>query len=83
MLWIIYKKQKLKISKSVRNNYLSIENFWKLKHCWYRFIYYRHPKTSHKLSKTMRQAEKVNSNISLYSDTKQRENLLNEKIQKY
>ena len=31
----------------------------------------------------MRQAEKVNSNISLYSDTKQRENLLNEKIQKY
>ena len=50
---------------------------------WYRFIYYRHPKTSHKLSKTMRQAEKVNSNISLYSDTKQRENLLNEKIQKY
>ena len=29
----------------------------------------------------MRQAEKVNSNISLYSDTKQRENLLNKKIQ--
>ena len=29
----------------------------------------------------MRQAEKVNSSISLYSDTKQRENLLNKKIQ--
>ena len=32
-----------------------------------------HPKTSHKLSKTIRQAEKVGSNnslYSLYSDTK-------------
>ena len=29
-----------------------------------------HPKTSHKLSKTIRQAEKVSSNSSLYSDTK-------------
>ena len=29
-----------------------------------------HPKTSHKLSKTIRQAEKVDSNSSLYSDTK-------------
>ena len=29
-----------------------------------------HPKTSHKLSKTIRQAEKVGSNSSLYSDTK-------------
>ena len=29
-----------------------------------------HPKTSHKLSKTIRQAEKVGSNNSLYSDTK-------------
>ena len=29
-----------------------------------------HPKTSHKLSKTIRQAEKVGSKSSLYSDTK-------------
>ena len=29
-----------------------------------------HPKTSHKLSKTIRQTEKVSSNSSLYSDTK-------------
>ena len=29
-----------------------------------------HPKTSHKLSKTIRQAEKVGSNSSLYSDPK-------------
>ena len=28
-----------------------------------------HPKTSHKLYKTIRQAEKVGSNSSLYSDT--------------
>ena len=30
----------------------------------------KHPKTSHKLSKTLRQAEKVGSNSSLYRDTK-------------
>ena len=29
-----------------------------------------HPKTSHKLSKTIRQAEKIGSNSPLYSDTK-------------
>ena len=29
-----------------------------------------HPNTSHKLSKTIRQAEKVGSNSSLYCDTK-------------
>ena len=29
-----------------------------------------HPKTSHKLSKTIRQAEKAGSNSSLYSGTK-------------
>ena len=38
-----------------------------------------HPQTSHKLSKPIRQAEKVGSNSSLYSDTKKRENSLNEK----
>ena len=29
-----------------------------------------HPKTSHKLSKTMKQAETLDSNSPLYSDTK-------------
>ena len=29
-----------------------------------------HPKTSHKLSKTIRQAKEVGSNSSLYSQTK-------------
>ena len=38
-----------------------------------------HPKTSHKLSKTVRQAEKVGSNNSLYSNTKKCENFLKEK----
>ena len=38
-----------------------------------------HPKTSHKLSKTIRKSEKVDSNSSLYSDTKKRGNFLNEK----
>ena len=33
-------------------------------------IIIEHPKTSHKLSKTIRQAEKVGSNSSLYSGTK-------------
>ena len=35
-----------------------------------------HWKTSHKLSKTIRQAKKVGSNRSLYSDTKTSEKLL-------
>ena len=38
-----------------------------------------HPKTSHKLSKTIRQAEKVDSNSSFYSDTKRSGNCFNEK----
>ena len=38
-----------------------------------------HPKTSYELSKTIRQAEKVGSNSSLYSKTKKSEKFLNEK----
>ena len=38
-----------------------------------------HQKTLHKLSKTIRKGEKVDSNSSLYSDTKKRANFLNEK----
>ena len=37
------------------------------------------PKTSHKLSKNVRQAKKVGFSSSLYSDTKKGENFLNEK----
>ena len=39
----------------------------------------KYQKTSHKLSKAIRQTEKVGFNSSLYSDTKKSENLLNEK----
>ena len=38
-----------------------------------------HPKTSHKLPKTIRKSEKVSSNSSLHSDTKKSKNFLNEK----
>ena len=38
-----------------------------------------HPKTSYKLSKTIKEGEKVGSNSSLYSDTKKRKNALSEK----
>ena len=40
-----------------------------------------HPKIAHKLSKTIRKT-KVDSNSSLYSDTKKSEKLLNEKTVK-
>ena len=49
-------------------NYLSGKNFWKPKQCWCKISYYR---TSYnQLSKTIRQAGKVDSNSSLYSDKK-------------
>ena len=38
-----------------------------------------YPKTSHKLFKTTRQAEKVGSYSSLYSDTRKSQNFSNEK----
>ena len=38
-----------------------------------------HPKISHKLSKTIRQAEKVGSSSSLYNDTKKVKKFLNKK----
>ena len=38
-----------------------------------------HPKTSHNLSKTIKQDGKVGSNSPLYSDAKNSENFLNEK----
>ena len=52
-----------KISKAIRNNYLSTKNVWQ---CWYKISY---PKTSHKLFKTIGKDEKLGSNTSLYRDT--------------
>ena len=63
-------KEKLKISKTIRNNYLSTKNFENPNIVDKKSVITEHPKTSHKLSKTIRQAEKVGSNNSLYSDTK-------------
>ena len=71
----IYKKEKPKISNTIRNNYLSTKNIeakiinQKPKYCWYQI----------KLTTTIRQAEKVSSNSSLYSDTKKIKHFLNEK----
>ena len=48
-LSIIYKKEKHKISKTIRNNYLSTKNFWKPKHCWYKISYYRTSKNFAKI----------------------------------
>ena len=35
------------------------KNFWKPKRCWHKISYYEHPKTSVKLSKTIRKAGKL------------------------
>ena len=43
----------------------------------------KHPKTSHKLSKTIRKGEKVYSNNALYSDTKKVKIFWTKKISKY
>ena len=57
--------------KQSKNSYLTTKNFWKHKHCLYKINYYTNPKPSHKLLKTIKRAEKVGFNSSLYSDTKE------------
>ena len=47
-----------------------------------RLIITKYPKISHKLPKTIRQAEKVGSNSSLYNDRKKTETCLNKKNMK-
>ena len=59
-----------KISKNIKNNYLSTKNFENLNIVDIKSIIAEHTKTPHKLSKTIRQGEKVSCNTSLYSDTK-------------
>ena len=61
--------------KTIKNNYLSTKNFWTPKHCWYKILITEHPKTSHKLSKTIGQAEKLRSNSSLCGDFFERKNV--------
>ena len=65
---MIFKKEKQIISKTIKNNYLSIKDLW---HCWYKISYYRTSKILTQINKdSIRQAEKVSSNKSLYSGTK-------------
>ena len=59
--------KKHKISK---NHYWSTKNFWKPRYYWYKIRFYGTSKNSHKLSKAIRQGEKVGSNDSLYNETK-------------
>ena len=63
------RKKKRKSVKKIKNNYyVDIKSVLTV-----------HPQTSHKLSKTIRQAEKWGSSSSLYSDTQKGENFLNKK----
>ena len=59
----------------IKNNYFSTKN---PNIADIKSITTEHPKTLHKLSKTIKQTEKVSSNSSLYSDTKKIEIFLNE-----
>ena len=68
-LWIVFKKEKQKINKTIKNNYLSTKNFSNPKQCWYNISYYRTPKN----------CTKADSKSSLYSDTKKSEKFLNVK----
>ena len=67
---ILFWRQKIQIRKTIKNNYIATEkpNIVDIKS-----VNIEHPKTSHKLSKTISQAEKVGSN------KKKSENVLNEK----
>ena len=46
------------------------KSFWKPRHCWFKSVITEHLKTLYELSKTIRHAEKLGSNSSLYSDIK-------------
>ena len=67
-LSIIYKNEKQKINKTIGNNYFKPKTFENPNIVDIKSIVTEHPKTSHTLSKTIRQADKVGSNSSLYSD---------------
>ena len=68
-LLIICKKLKHEISKTIRNNYLSTETFENPNIDDIKSLITEHPKTSQKLSNTIRQARKIGSDSSFYSDT--------------
>ena len=55
--------------KSVKISEINSKKIWILNIIDIKSVITEHPKTSYKLSKTTRLAEKVDSNSSLYSDT--------------
>ena len=70
---------KRKVGKTIKNNYSATKSVWKTKHCWHKISYSR---SSHKLSTTIRQAEKVfqkgsgkRYNSPIYSEIKNMKNL--------
>ena len=79
---MVSKKEKHKISKTIKNNYSATKNFWKPKHCWHKLSYYRAPKNFTYIIqdyKTGWKGSQIGSNSSLYSD-KINENVLKEKM---
>ena len=64
--------QKRKTTKSVKQSeIITFEKTFESPNIVHiKLVITEHPKTSHKLSKTLRPAEKVSSNSSFYSDTK-------------
>ena len=78
-LSIIYKKEKYKIRKTIKIINYQPKTFENPNIADIKSVITEHPKTSHKLSETIRQAEEVGSNSSLYSDTKKSEIFLNAK----
>ena len=79
-LSIIYKKEKHKIRKTIKIINYQPKTFENPNIADIKSVITEHPKTSHKLSETIRQAEEVGSNSSLYSDTKKSEIFLKQKM---
>ena len=76
---IIYKKKNTKSLKQSNITAHQPKSFEKPNIADIKSVITEHPKSLYKLSKTIRQAEKVGCNSSLYSDTKKIENFLKEK----
>ena len=73
--------RKHEISKTIQNNYSATKSYRKPRQCWhkisYKLVIIEHRKRSHRLSKTIREAENFSqvgsgksSNSPLYTETK-------------
>ena len=77
-----FQEKKKKLSKPNRNNYLPTKNLENPNTVDIRLIITKYPNISHKLPKTIRQAEKVVFNSSLHNNRKKTETCLNKKNMK-